>query len=132
MRPVSLLISLCFMQTVSHASESRVSFSAEDIAVLKSMVKKEHISSSAEKLMVSAPVWDLLASPNPVEVFITLSSSDWGAALTGAAKLRKVTSCAIAKDISYHLNRTLSERVPTGGALAYFEKMQKIYDDACG
>ena len=92
---VSLAGSLFLMGSLGRAdaADHVVKFSAEDIAVIKQLKTVKDVTEASAKLLLSFPVIELLASPNPVDVAITLTTADWSGMTNGAKSLQKIAAC---------------------------------------
>ncbi len=135
MRPIRRLFatSLLFVGWIgpSLADDHIIKFSAEDVAVLKQLKTIKDITDAAAKLLLSSPVIELLASPSPVDVTITLTTSDWNGLTNGAKGLQKIAACRMLTIVQEHLSDATSDRVPSGEAAAYFQTLEGGFNKQC-
>jgi hypothetical protein len=130
---ISLASGLLFMASLgpADAADHVVKFSAEDIAVLKQLKMVKDVADASAKLLLSSPVIELLASPNPVDVAITLTTADWSGMTNGAKGLKKIAACRMLTIVQEHLSDATSDRVPTGEAANYFQTLEDGFSKQC-
>lgn len=114
-----------------NAADHVVKFSAEDIAVLKQLKTVKDVADASARLLLSSPVIELLASPNPVDVAITLTTADWSGMTNGTKGLQKITACRMLTIVQEHLSDATSDRVPTGEAANYFQTLENGFSKQC-
>lgn len=130
---VSLAASLLLIASVGRvdAADHVVKFSAEDIAVLKQLKTVKDVTNATAQLLLSSPVIELLASPNPVNVAITLTTADWSGMTNGAKGLQKIAACRMLTIVQEHLSDATSDRIPTGEAANYFQSLEEGFSKQC-
>ena len=110
---------------------SRREVLAEDIAVLKQLKTVKDVTNATAQLLLSSPVIELLASPNPVNVAITLTTADWSGMTNGAKGLQKIAACRMLTIVQEHLSDATSDRIPTGEAANYFQSLEEGFSKQC-
>jgi hypothetical protein len=130
---VTLVGGLLLMGSVgpADAADHVVKFSAEDIAVLKQLKTVKDVADASARLLLSSPVIELLASPSPVDVAITLTTADWSGMTKGANGLQKIAACRMLTIVQEHLSDATSDRVPTGEAANYFQTLEDGFSKQC-
>lgn len=102
-----------------------IKFSKGDLIVLKEIRKVKGLSGGGAKLLLSAPVIEMLNS-SPVDLIVTLYGTDFERMLSGAKAMEKIGRCQIEKILQTHLTIGYDDYdPPVGGARAYFERLAK-------
>ena len=125
----TLLVAVSIGQAT--ASDHVIKFSPEDISTLKQLKQVKDLSDASAKLLLSAPVIGLLASPAPADVAVTLTTTDWAGLGAAAKGMKKIGACQMQQIVDAHLEDATSDRVPTGEAAEYFRRLDEALGQQC-
>ena len=105
-------------------------FTKEDARVLKQVAKVKQLGADGAKVILLAPVADLLlAMDSPVEFSANLLQSDYAAIAQGAGNIQKIAACTAHDIVVLHIED--GDPSPVGDALTYFEKLSDALDKRC-
>lgn len=108
-----------------------ITFSRADIGVLTQIRNIQSVSKTAAALLLSAPVIQMLASPNPTEVAVTLATTDWADMKRGPSGIGVIAACRIVQILEVHMDSALSDDPPEGAAREYFRQLALANDTRC-
>jgi hypothetical protein len=97
------LIALLFVSRTALGAEtiSDLRFSKEELALLKRLDQIQTGAGIASSMLKAAPFVELLASSDPVEVAITVTTNDWNQIYGALTGLKKVAACKTVEEIDY-------------------------------
>lgn len=124
-------IVLSFQVCSADDENLRVKFTSEDIKVLKEVARLDKVSKAGAKIILSSPVISLISSPDPMDVVITITTTDFGDIYKAAANMKKIGACEIYTSLFMHADRSTNDRPPTGNSKKYFDKLVKLYENKC-
>lgn len=124
------VIGLIWFSTPSFA-DHKVQFSKVDRGVLKEIGAIDNLADATGKLLLTAPVFIALQSPDAMDALLTISTTDWAQMATGASAMKRIAACKIQGILILHLQPGASDQLPTGEALKYFERLQQQSGRMC-
>lgn len=109
---------------------ARITFSRADAEVLQRVRKVESLGRDGARLLLAAPVIDmLLAMGNPAQFSATVANSDFDKMAQGALSVQKIAACTVAAMVLEHID--VGPDSPTGAAKEYFERLLKSAQSRC-
>lgn len=107
-----------------------IKFTQEDARVLVQVAKINKLGSDGAKLILLAPVANLvLAMDSPVEFTANLKQADFGAMEVGAGNIQKIAACTAHDIVLLHMED--GDPSPVGDALSYFQSLCDSLDKRC-
>ncbi|MDM7950374.1 hypothetical protein [Hydrogenophaga sp.] len=108
---------------------NRIKFTDEDLRVLKLVRGIKTLGNASARMLLSAPVLELISSANPIEFAVTMADTDWNDIAGGVANIQKVTACNAQIVLDAHVNDGIPR--PVGNALVYFNHLLDLCDRKC-
>lgn len=104
-----------------------IQFTAEEVALLQRIQVIEENFRVARSILAAAPFLQLLASPSPEDMLITVTSTEWDLMAESITVIDVITACEIVKAIDLHRIK----RPFRGKAKQFFAPMYENYNARC-
>lgn len=107
-----------------------VTFSKEDVALLKKIHTVSDLSKTAGVLLLTAPIIDVLSASDPATLTVTVTNTDWDGMPKAALQIKQITACKIQDMIDAHLYGSSTDG-PSVSAQEYFRRLHESLDGSC-